>query len=301
MQNATTHRMGPHEIAACMRLVQAAIAEDLGSAGDLTSKALIGEQHQGSAGFVARGPGVLAGMEAARIVLAKVDGEVKWEWGQRDGAVVEPGTVLARVAGRLRSLLAAERIALNCVQRLSGVATMTRAFVDAIAGLNCSIYDTRKTTPGWRVLEKYAVRVGGGSNHRMGLNDAVLIKDNHLVAWRHRAGDPAPAAAVRAARAAVPEGMVVELEVDSIAQLEQALPGGPDMVLLDNMPLDQLAAAVALRNRLAPKLLLEASGGITLATVRRVAETGVDRISVGAITHSAPALDIALDFEDLRA
>lgn len=297
MQNHSQVRFGPGEIAACMRLVQTGLQEDFGSTGDVTSRALVGEQDQGAACLVARQHGVVAGLEAARMVLAKVDGSVVWEWNCRDGAVVEQGTVLARATGRLRSLLAAERVALNFVQRLSGVATLTRAFVEAVAGLNCAIYDTRKTTPGWRVLDKYAVRVGGACNHRMGLHDAVLIKDNHLVAWRRRPGNQSLVEAVRTARAAAPQGTVIELEVDSIAQLEQALPGQPDIVLLDNMSLDQLRSAVAIRSRQAPKIVLEASGGITLETVRHVAETGVDRISIGAITHSAPALDVALDFE----
>lgn len=301
MQTSPTHRFGPEEISACLRLAQTALAEDLGRTGDITSQALVGEHVRGSAHFVARQTGVLAGLEAARILVARVDGTVAWEWVSRDGASVGPGTPLARATGRLRSLLAAERVALNFVQRLSGVATLTRRFVDAIGGLACGIYDTRKTTPGWRTLEKYAVRVGGGHNHRMGLHDAVLIKDNHLVAWRLHAGDRPLAEAVRVARAAVPPGTVIEIEVDSIDQLEDALPGGPDIVLLDNMSLAHLRAAVALRQARAPKLVLEASGGITLETVRQVAETGIDRISVGALTHSAPALDIALDFEEPAA
>jgi nicotinate-nucleotide pyrophosphorylase (carboxylating) len=282
-------------------LVQASLAEDLGTTGDITSRALVGEQVRGSAHFVARQRGVLAGSEAARILLSRVDGSIAWEWKCRDGAAVEPGTPLARVTGRLRSLLAGERIALNFVQRLSGVATLTRRFVDAVAGLACGIYDTRKTTPGWRTIEKYAVRVGGGHNHRMGLHDAVLIKDNHLVAWRLRGGSQSLADAVRLARASVPPATVIELEVDSLTQMLEALPGDPDIVLLDNMSPDQLRAAVALRDERAPKLLLEASGGVTLETVREIAETGINRISVGALTHSAPALDIALDFEEPAA
>lgn len=301
MQNSSIHRFGPDEISACLRLAQTALAEDLGQAGDMTSRALVSEHQQGSANFVSRQHGVLAGLEASRILLARVDGTVAWEWKCRDGANIGPGTQLARTTGRLRSLLAGERVALNFVQRLSGVATLTRLFVDAIAGLPCEIYDTRKTTPGWRILEKYAVRVGGGHNHRMGLHDAVLIKDNHLLAWRLRAGNQSLAEAVRVARASVPPGTLIELEVDSIAQLEEALAGEPEIVLLDNMSLEQLRTAVALRSERSPKLLLEASGGITIDTVRQVAETGIDRISVGALTHSAAALDIALDFEEPAA
>jgi nicotinate-nucleotide pyrophosphorylase (carboxylating) len=298
MQNVMTYRFGPEEISVCLRLVQAGLAEDLGQVGDVTSAAMVSEHQQGAARFVARQSGVLAGLEAARILLTRLDGTLIWEWGVRDGAQIEPGSMLARVSGRLRSLLAGERVALNFVQHLSAVATQTRRYVETIAGFDCRIYDTRKTTPGWRVLEKYAVRVGGGFNHRMGLYDAVLIKDNHLVAWRFRAAGLSLADAVRAARNAVPEGTVVEMEVDSLAQLEEALPGEPDIVLLDNMELEQLRKAVMIRNRNAPRLLLEASGGITLPIVRQIAETGVDRISIGAITHSAPALDIAFDFEE---
>ena len=294
------HLMGPEETAAIMHFIKLGLEEDLGQAGDMTSQALVPATLQGTARFVARKPGILAGLEAARTVLVDLvaDGESSsWEPHCSDGTRLEPGQVIAHVSGCLLVLLARERLALNFIQRLSGVATLTRRYVDAIAGLPCRIYDTRKTTPGWRVLEKYAVRVGGGFNHRLGLYDAVLIKDNHVVAWRSQPGRGSLADAVRAARAAVPARTVVELEVDSIAELDEALAGEPDIVLLDNMSLDQLRQAVAIRNRLLPRLMLEASGGITLEAVRKVAETGVDRISIGALTHSAPALDIALDFE----
>lgn len=323
----------PEEIRACLRLIAVGLEEDLGQGGDLTSQALVNEHVQGVADFVARQPGILAGLDAARMVMfalvQKCDkcgsaltqrlrggGQqflacadypncrhvaVAWKPECVDGTCLECGQVLARVSGSLRSLLVGERLALNFLQRLSGVATLTRRYVDEVAGLPCSIYDTRKTTPGWRVLQKYAVRAGGGCNHRMGLHDAVLIKDNHLTAWRFQSGNGSLADAVRAVRAAVPVGTVIELEVDSIAQLEQALSGQPDIVLLDNMSLDQLRQAVAIRNQCQPRLVLEASGGITLETVRPVAETGIDRISVGALTHSAPALDIAVDFEEPAA
>jgi nicotinate-nucleotide pyrophosphorylase (carboxylating) len=297
----TPIRFGPDEISACIRLAQVALGEDLGRAGDITSRALVPDTQQGTAVFVARQPGVVAGLEAARILLSRVDISVTWEWNSRDGVSVEPGTILARTSGRLRSLLAAERVSLNLLQHLSGVATLTNRFVSAVAGLNCKIYDTRKTTPGLRVLEKYAVRAGGGHNHRMGLHDAVLIKDNHLVAWRMQNGHPSVADAVRAARKETPPGTLVELEVDSVAQLEEALPASPDIALLDNMSAESMRAAVALRDQRAPGIILEASGGIALDTVRAVAETGVDRISVGALTHSAPALDIALDFQEPAA
>ncbi|MCS7047311.1 MAG: carboxylating nicotinate-nucleotide diphosphorylase, partial [Gemmataceae bacterium] len=204
-----------------------------------------------------------------------------------------PGDHLATISGRMRSLLAAERTALNFLQHLSGIATLTRRYVEAVAGLPVRILDTRKTLPGWRLLEKYAVRQGGGDNHRRGLYDAILIKDNHLAAL-HRSANPV-AAAVLAAQEKCPD-LPVEVEVDSLAQLPQALACRPAIVLLDNMSLEQLREAVQRRNRQAPDVLLEASGGVTLQTVRAIAETGVDRISVGALTHSAPALDISLEY-----
>lgn len=298
MESLLNNLSGPAETAAWELLIAAALEEDLASAGDLTSLALVRTDLPGAGSFVARRPGVLAGLDAVRMVLARVDAALRFEQCCDDGAAIETGQVIGRVSGSLRSLLAAERTALNFVQRLSGVATLVRRYVEAIAGLPCKIYDTRKTTPGWRVLEKYAVRVGGGCNHRMGLHDAVLIKDNHIVAWRLQAGNRSLADAVRAARAAVPAGTVVEIEVDSLAQFEEVLPGEPTIVLLDNMSPDQLRQAVAIRKQRQPRLVLEASGGITLDTVRHIAETGVDRISVGALTHSAPALDIALDFDE---
>ncbi len=209
-----------------------------------------------------------------------------------DGTRVERGDCVATVAGSLRSILAGERTALNFLQRLSGIATLTRKFVDAISGLPTQLLDTRKTTPGWRLLEKYAVRMGGGVNHRIGLFDAILIKDNHLAGL---GGDVRRA--VEAARAYPGNASLsIEVEVDSLAQLEVALAVAADIVLLDNMSLQQLRTAVAQRTALAPAVLLEASGGVTLETIRAIASTGVDRISVGAITHSAVALDIALDY-----
>jgi nicotinate-nucleotide pyrophosphorylase (carboxylating) len=186
------------------------------------------------------------------------------------------------------------------MQHLSGIATLTRKFVDALNGLPCRVYDTRKTTPGLRQLEKYAVRVGGGSNHRFGLFDAVLIKDNHLAAWRRADAQPL-AEAVRQARSATAPQTMIAIEVDSVAQLAEVLPGQPDLVLLDNMGLNALREAVVLRNQVGPSVQLEASGGITLENARAIAETGVDRISVGALTHSAPALDLSLDFSESDA
>jgi nicotinate-nucleotide pyrophosphorylase (carboxylating) len=214
-----------------------------------------------------------------------------------DGSPIAKGDRLAIVAGSMRSILAAERIALNFLQRLSGIASWTRRFVDAIAGLNCKILDTRKTTPGWRLLEKYAVRLGGGDNHRIGLYDGILIKDNHIAAMTH--GMIPIQMALRAARKRTPGTTLVEIEVETLEQLDQALKSNyaPDSVLLDNMKLEELREAVQRRNATSSQILLEASGGVTLRTVRDIALTGVDRISVGELTHSAPALDIALDYE----
>jgi len=214
-----------------------------------------------------------------------------------EGSFIGPGQPLATIQGPMRGILAGERTALNFLQHLSGIATMTRKYVDAIAGLKCQLLDTRKTFPGWRLLQKYAVRMGGGRNHRMGLFDAILIKDNHLAAVRSIPGKGmALAEAVTAARQAMPK-VPVELEVDTLDQLELALGCGPNVIMLDNMSLDHLREAVRLRDQSAPWVLLEASGGITLDTVRSVAETGVDRISIGALTHTVKALDIGLDYE----
>lgn len=274
----------------CQRLVACALDEDLGTAGDITSNALLPPDLNGSARIVARQAGVVAGLEAAEMVFAAVDSALVCKRQVEDGASVQPGQVLAMVSGPMHRLLAAERTALNFVQRLSGIATLTRKFVDAIAGHRASILDTRKTTPGWRLLEKYAVRMGGGRNHRLGLHDAFLIKDNHLAAL---GGDLR--LAIERARQAHP-AMIIECEVDSLEQLVQVLPESPDIILLDNMTELQLKTAVNIRDKVNPKVQLEASGGIRLENVRDIAGTGVDMISVGALTHSALALDIALDF-----
>jgi nicotinate-nucleotide pyrophosphorylase (carboxylating) len=194
----------------------------------------------------------------------------------------------------MRSVLSGERTALNFLQHLSGIATQTHRYVDAVAGLKCQVLDTRKTLPGWRLLEKYAVRCGGGHNHRVGLFDGVLIKDNHLRALG--LGKKEIRTAVEAARRLHGPAVPVEIEVDNLAELDEALRCGPDIVLLDNMPPEPMREAVRRRDAVAPRVRLEASGGVTLATVRAIAETGVDRVSVGALTHSAPALDIALDY-----
>jgi nicotinate-nucleotide pyrophosphorylase (carboxylating) len=282
------------ETAACRRLIEWAVEEDLGLVGDVTSQALIPADLVGEAAFVARARGTLAGLPAAALVLAAVDPRLALEADVEDGAPLNPGDRLGTVRGPMGGVLAAERLALNFLQRLSGVATLTRTFVEAVGGLPCQVLDTRKTTPGWRLLEKYAVRCGGGHNHRLGLYDGLLIKDNHLAALG-TAGAPIQKA-VRAARARAGHALPLEIEVDTLDQLDQALTCQPDMVLLDNMPPGQLREAVRRRDARAPKVLLEASGGVTLATVRALAETGVDRISIGALTHSAPSLDVGLDY-----
>ncbi len=280
---------------ACRRLVELALAEDLDAAGDVTSAMLLPTDRKGTAYLVARREGVLAGLPAAELTFALVDPSLVFETLCPDSSPLRPGERLAVVSGCARSILAAERTALNFVQRLSGIATLTRRHVDAIAGLPCRVLDTRKTTPGWRLLEKYAVRQGGGHNHRLGLYDGILIKDNHLAALGDCA-DPI-AEAIRLARLKFAASLPLEIEVDTLEQLESALRARPDIVLLDNMPPSELRRAVSRRNEIAPAVLLEASGGVTLDTLRALAETGVDRISVGALTHSAIALDIALDWQ----
>ena len=284
----------------CRMLVRLAVAEDLERQQDWTTLALVPAEAVGRAAVVARQAGVVAGLQAAALAVTEYDQQLKVTPVVSDGAAVQRGDTLATLEGPARSMLTAERVMLNLLSRLSGVATLTRRYVDAIAGTQACIYDTRKTTPGWRRLEKLAVLAGGGFNHRLNLAAAVLIKDNHL-AWG--TGTFTPADAVAAARKfleQVPEqpegGWLVEVEVDTLDQLREVLPAGPDIVLLDNMSLDTLRAAVTLRNSEAPGVSLEASGGVNLQTIRGIAETGVDRISVGALTHQATWLDIALDW-----
>lgn len=278
----------PDEAAAARTLVQLALAEDLGRFGDRTSRALIPAEQQAAARFVVRTAGVVAGLPVAAMVCEKL----RFAPLIDDGATVSGGTAIATVSGSLREILAAERTALNFLQRLSGVATLTRRFVDAVQGTAAKILDTRKTTPGWRLLEKYAVRMGGGTNHRLGLFDGILIKDNHLAGLD---GD-VRRAVMLAREAPGNETYPVEVEVDSLGQLDDALAARADIVLLDNMTTDMMREAVRRRDAASPDTRLEASGGVNLQTVRAIAETGVDRISVGAITHSATALDIALDY-----
>jgi nicotinate-nucleotide pyrophosphorylase (carboxylating) len=294
----------PAEVAACCKLIDLAFAEDFGGEaawrGDLTSLFFIPAGEEGSGRLVARSAGVIAGLPAAELVFASLAPEFRVKCHVEDGTAVAANTILATVGGPMNLLLSGERTALNFIQHLSGIATLTRRYVDAIAGLPARILDTRKTIPGWRLLAKYAVRMGGGQNHRIGLHDGILIKDNHLAFALSRFRQSIPAIIQNARKqpriSKLGETLPIEIEVESLEQLDAALAGRPDIILLDNMPLDMMREAVKRRNAVAPGILLEASGGVTLQTVRAIAETGVERISVGALTHSAPALDIALDY-----
>jgi nicotinate-nucleotide pyrophosphorylase (carboxylating) len=267
-------------------VVRAALAEDLGRAGDVTAAACLPAGVTLDAVFSARAPGRVAGLDCARLAISLMDPHARFEILAPDGSDVEAGAALARVRGEARALLSAERVALNLLSRLCGVATLTRAYVRAVEGTAARIVCTRKTTPGLRALEKYAVRCGGATNHRYGLDDAILIKDNHIAACG------GVAQALERARAAAGHLMKIEIEVDTLDQLEAALPFAPDVIMLDNFSLADLRAAVAC---VAGAVVLEASGGVNLTSVRAIAETGVDAISVGALTHSAPILDIGLD------
>ena len=291
----------------CRQLVRLAVREDLGRGQDLTTVALVPADAQGRADIATRRSGIIVGLKAAEIVIQEIDSRLRLRGCATEGTAVQQGTVVATVTGPARSMLTAERTILNFVGHLSGVATLTSRYVELVQGTKARIYDTRKTTPGWRRLEKYAVRCGGGHNHRTGLFDAVLIKDNHLAfgAQQHGRSRYTPKDAIKRAReflAQLPAevtagGAIVEVEVDSIDQLREVLTIGPDIVLLDNMKPHQLEACVALRDELAADVELEASGGVSLETIRPIAEAGVDRISVGALTHSAMWFDVGLDWK----
>ncbi|MDP2954583.1 MAG: carboxylating nicotinate-nucleotide diphosphorylase [Chloroflexota bacterium] len=272
-------------------VVDRALAEDLGW-GDLTTTSLVPPDLQGQAAFLVKGRGVLAGMGVAGGVFKRVDPSLRFHALLPDGSRVEPGQVAGRVEGAVVSILKGERTALNFLQRLSGIATTTARFVEAVAGLPVRIIDTRKTTPGLRLLEKYAVRVGGGHNHRSHLGDGILIKDNHLAALR-RLGLGVGEAVARARRAA-PHTLRVQVEVQTYDQAVEALEARAEALLLDNMPPSEMRRVVEMARG---RALLEASGGIALANIRAVAETGVDLISLGALTHSAGSLDISLELE----
>ncbi|HVX14491.1 MAG TPA: carboxylating nicotinate-nucleotide diphosphorylase [Pirellulales bacterium] len=288
----------------CRQLIRLAVREDLQRLYDWTTVSLVPEATLGRARIVARKPGIIAGLPAALVTLEEYDPQIRCQTVIADGEPVAAGQAIAEISGPARSLLAAERPLLNLLGHLAGIATYTRRFVEAVAGTRARIYDTRKTTLGWRRLEKYAVRAGGGYNHRLGLCDGILIKDNHLALGADASAGYSPAEAVRRAHRFLGQlgendphrHMLIEVEVDSLDQLRDVLPTEPDIVLLDNMPPDTLREAVALRDALAPAVDLEASGGINLATVAAVAASGVDRISVGALTHSAEWLDIGLDW-----
>jgi nicotinate-nucleotide pyrophosphorylase (carboxylating) len=265
------------------RLVEAVLAEDIGS-GDVTTDAIVDPEALGVADLATRVPGVIAGLDAAEAVFRMLEPEIGFVRLVEEGAQLDEAAPVARVNGSLRAILTGERAALNFLGRLSGIATLTRRYVDVVAGTGVAILDTRKTTPGLRELEKHAVVCGGGRNHRFGLFDAVLVKDNHIRA----------AGSIQAALETVRSSteLPIEVECETLAQLEEALAAGADAILLDNMTPDQLRSAVAIADG---RARLEASGGVTLDTVRAIAETGVDEISIGALTHSAPALDVSLE------
>ena len=273
------------------RAVRAALAEDLGS-GDVTTLATVPANAKSIASMHAREPLTVAGIEFAVAAFQQLSPKIRLQKITRDGQRVKAGAPLLKISGSSRAILSAERVALNFVQRLSGVASATAQFADAVKGTSARILDTRKTTPGWRRFEKYAVACGGGKNHRIGLFDMVLIKDNHLVALRNEKPN-AIAAAVARARQKFPK-LKVEVEADTLEQVAQATDAGADIILLDNMPPVRLRQAVKI---IRGRAQTEASGGVNLETVRRIAQTGVDFISIGAITHSARAVDIGLDFE----
>ncbi len=277
--------MMPMDISTSVKfLIEQALAEDIGP-GDLTTEALIDPELQGQATIVAKQDFLVAGLEIAGQVFHTLNPTIEFKALLKDGGRAAPGEVLAEVYGPVADLLRGERVALNFLQHLSGIATHTHKFVQAVAGLPVKILDTRKTTPGLRLLEKYAVRMGGGHNHRFGLYDAILIKDNHLAAV------PSLPEAIRRARIYAPHGIKIEIEVSSIDQLKEALAAGAEAILLDNMDVLTMREAVTLAKG---KAVLEASGGVNLKNVREIAETGVDMISIGALTHSAPACDISL-------
>lgn len=284
------------------QLVRLAVREDLDRHHDWTTVALVTSDTKGRAAMVARQPGVVAGLRAVPVVIEEIQASIEFEPRARDGDRVAAGAVVGEFSGSARDMLTCERPLLNLVGRLSGIATLTSQFVERLEGTHARIYDTRKTIPGWRRLEKYAVHCGGGRNHRTGLFDAILIKDNHLALAAE--GNLSPADAVRRAREfanspiviGAVQNMLIEVEIDDLDQLDDVLRAQPDIVLLDNMRTEQLRSAVARRNELAPQIELEASGGVSLETVREIALTGVERISSGALTHTVRWLDVALDW-----
>ena len=301
------HTWGPALEDDCRQLVRLAVREDLDRGHDWTTISLVPAESQSVAEVVVRAEGVVSGLSAAQTALCEMDSRIQWNALVEDGVAVKAGESIARLEGSTRDILTTERIVLNFLGHLSGIATRTRAFVKEVASTKAEIYDTRKTTPAWRRLEKYAVRCGGGKNHRTGLYDAILIKDNHLAFIDESRKDDLQSSlhnACEQARAFIQrhpdcnaEEMILEVEVDTLSQLQMILPVKPDIVLLDNMSPEKLREAVHLRDALAPEVMLEASGGVALASVAGIAETGIDRISVGGLTHAAPWLDVGLDWQ----
>jgi nicotinate-nucleotide pyrophosphorylase (carboxylating) len=278
----------PNKMNGIDKIIENALAEDIHT-GDITTLSLLPKPRNMRARLVAKEPMVLAGLAVAERVFAQLDPSIRFSAEFADGARLQTGDVIARMEGDAASLLQGERVSLNLLQRMSGIATQTAAYVEEIAGTGARVVDTRKTTPGLRVLEKYAVRVGGGTNHRTGLYDGVLIKENHIAA----AGGIAEA--VRLARAYIPHTLKIEVETETMDQVAQALQAGADIIMLDNMSLSEMSTAVALIGK---KALVEASGGVNLQSIKAIAQTGVDIISVGALTHSVRATDISMLMEE---
>lgn len=303
-QDYQPQTIDPHLLDDLSHLVRLAMREDLERSMDITTMAIVPAGLRGSASLIARKTGIIAGIDLVEAMLQEMDSSIEWTQMVGDGQEVQAGQNLANLVGDARELLTCERTILNFVCRLSGIATLTRHYVDAAQGTKARVYDTRKTAPGWRRLDKYAVRCGGGHNHRRGLYDGILIKDNHLACRAIVEGKLLdPGTAVQLARDFVSSGglrfehpPMIEIEIDRLEQLQSALAAAPNIVLLDNMSNEQLTECVSIRNRVAPDVELEASGGVNLKTIAGIAATGVDRISVGALTHSAPVLDIALDW-----
>ena len=312
MSESQRHSMDADTTADCAKLIEMALAEDIGAANlqdgrDCTTDSIVPGSVTGSAAFVSRAGGIVCGVEVAKLVIDRHALNLKLDCHLNDGDRVEPGQAIAEISGPAAEILVLERTCLNFMCRLSGISSLAHQYAQEIQGTNACVLDTRKTTPGWRRLEKYAVACGGGKNHRMGLYDAVMIKDNHLAFRRSQTENKSLTIsdAIKVVRdwidehaQSLPNGSqtVLQLEVDTLDQLEIALETSVDVVLLDNMTNEQLASAVKLRNEQAPKVLLEASGGVNLSTIAGIAATGVERISVGALTHSATNFDIGLDW-----
>ncbi|WP_339205906.1 carboxylating nicotinate-nucleotide diphosphorylase [Paenibacillus sp. FSL K6-3182] len=279
--------------AAVREQIRGWLAEDIGS-GDITTETTIPRDSRSKAVIHVKESGIIAGLPIAKLVFEVVDSSLVFDSKVQDGEYVNKGTIIATVEGSTHSLLTGERLALNLMQRLSGIATKTRSFIDALEGLPVRLVDTRKTTPGHRMLEKYAVRVGGGANHRFGLYDAVMIKDNHIK------GSGGIRAAVEAARSKIPHTMKIEVETESLVQVDEALACGADIIMLDNMSTDLMKECVARIKAASPHVIVEASGGVSLETVKGIAASGVDVISVGGLTYSFHALDISLDLNEKK-